>query len=83
MTMMLDTPADSARPLGVLHGLVEVGNSPIVVEHNLDVVKAADWVSDLGPEGGAAGCRLIAEDLPEQIAESPVSHTSEFLRGLL
>lgn len=55
----------------------------VVVEHNLELVKAADWVIDLGPEGGAAGGQLLAEGTPEQVAASPNSHTGRFLRPLL
>ena len=86
---LLDEPttglhlADTARLLGVLHRLVEAGNTVLVVEHNLDVVKAADWVIDLGPEGGAAGGRVIAEGTPEQIAQTPGSYTGQYLRDLL
>jgi len=75
--------ADTARLLGVLQRLVDSGGSVIIVEHNLELVKAADWVIDLGPEGGAAGGRLIAEGTPEQIAETPGSYTGQFLKNLL
>ncbi len=86
---LLDEPttglhlADTARLLGVLQRLVDAGNTVIVVEHNLDLVKAADWVIDLGPEGGAAGGRLIAEGTPEQIAQAPGSYTGQCLREIL
>jgi excinuclease ABC subunit A len=69
--------------LGVLHRLTEHGNSVVVIEHNLDVIKTADWVIDLGPEGGAGGGRIIAEGTPETVAASPASHTGQFLRPLL
>ncbi len=59
------------------------GNSVIVVEHNLELVKAADWVIDLGPEGGAAGGRIIAEGTPEQIAAVENSYTGQFLKQIL
>jgi excinuclease ABC subunit A len=75
-------PADVARLLDVLQRLVTAGNSVVVVEHNLDLVRAADWVIDLGPEGGAAGGRLVAEGTPEQVARVPGSHTGRFLREL-
>jgi excinuclease ABC subunit A len=75
--------ADTARLLGILQRLVDAGNTVIVVEHNLEVVKAADWVIDLGPEGGAAGGKLIAEGTPEQIAQSLGSYTGQGLRELL
>ncbi len=86
---LLDEPttglhlADTARLLGVLQRLVEAGNTVIVVEHNLELVKTADWVIDLGPEGGAAGGKLIAEGAPEQIAAVPGSYTGQCLRGIL
>ena len=76
-------PADTVRLLEVLQRLVDAGNSVMVIEHNLDLVKAADWVIDLGPEGGAAGGRLIAAGAPEQIARVPGSHTGACLRPLL
>lgn len=86
---LLDEPttglhlADTARLLGVLQRLVDAGNTVIVIEHNLELVKAADWVIDLGPEGGAAGGRLIAVGTPEQIAQAPSSFTGRGLRELL
>ncbi|MBN1310315.1 MAG: excinuclease ABC subunit UvrA [Anaerolineae bacterium] len=76
-------PADTARLLDVLQRLVDAGNSVIVLEHNLDVVKTADWVVDLGPEGGVDGGKLIAEGPPEQIAESAGSHTGTYLKQML
>ena len=86
---LLDEPttgmhlADTARLLGVLQRLVEAGNSVVVVEHNLELVKAADWVIDLGPEGGAAGGKVIAEGTPEQVAQIPGSYTGQSLREIL
>ena len=83
---LLDEPttglhlADTARLLGVLQRLVEAGNSVIVVEHNLELIKAVDWVIDLGPEGGAAGGKLIMEGTPEQIALAADSYTGQCLR---
>ena len=69
--------------LEVLHRLVDKGNTVIVIEHNLDVVKTADWVIDLGPEGGELGGRVVAEGPPENIAQSKSSHTGEYLRKVL
>ena len=69
--------------LGVLHRLTEHGNSVVVIEHNLDVIKTADWVIDLGPEGGAGGGRIIAEGTPEAVAEVKGSHTAHFLKQVL
>ena len=85
---LLDEPttglhlADTARLLVVLQRLVEAGNTVIVVEHNLELIKAVDWVIDLGPEGGAGGGRLIAEGAPEQIARSSDSYTGQCLGGI-
>lgn len=76
-------PADTARLLTVLNRLVDAGHSVVVVEHNLDVIRAADWVIDLGPEGGAAGGDLIAAGTPEDVAAAPRSLTGAFLRPLL
>ncbi|HEX4574043.1 MAG TPA: excinuclease ABC subunit UvrA [Gemmatimonadales bacterium] len=69
--------------LEVLHRLVDKGNTVVVIEHNLDVVKTADWVIDLGPEGGAAGGRVVAAGTPEEVARAPGSFTGAFLRKVL
>jgi excinuclease ABC subunit A len=69
--------------LGVLQRLVDAGNSVVVIEHNLDVVKCADWVVDLGPEGGDAGGQVVAEGTPEEVAQVEGSHTGQFLKPLL
>ena len=69
--------------LEVLHRLVDKGNTVVVIEHNLDVVKTADWVIDLGPEGGELGGRVVAEGPPEKIVQSKASHTGRFLRKVL
>jgi excinuclease ABC subunit A len=67
----------------VLHRLVDTGNTVVVIEHNLDVVKTADWLIDLGPEGGDAGGRVLAEGTPEQVAAVEASYTGNFLRRAL
>jgi excinuclease ABC subunit A len=69
--------------LEVLHRLVDKGNTVVVIEHNLDVVKTADWVIDLGPEGGDRGGRLVAAGSPEAVAKAGPSHTGRFLRKVL
>jgi len=74
---------DVRKLLLVLNSLVDKGNTVLVIEHNLDVIKSADWILDLGPEGGAGGGKLIAEGTPEQVAQSRVSHTGVFLREML
>jgi excinuclease ABC subunit A len=74
---------DVARLLEVLGRLVEAGNTVVVIEHNLDVIKSADWVIDLGPEGGAAGGDLVAAGTPEEIARTAASHTGRYLRHAL
>ncbi len=74
--------ADVQNLLKVLHRLVDAGNTVLVIEHNLDVIKTADWVIDLGPEGGAGGGQIIAAGTPEEIAASPISHTGSFLRDI-
>jgi excinuclease ABC subunit A len=74
---------DVAQLLGVLHRLRDEGNTVVVIEHNLDVIKTADWVIDLGPEGGAAGGEIIAVGTPEQVSRAPRSHTARYLAPLL
>jgi len=74
---------DVRKLLGVLDRLVEQGNTVIVIEHNLDVIKTADWVVDLGPEGGDGGGKVVATGTPEEIAKCPGSYTGQFLEPLL
>lgn len=74
---------DVAKLLEVLHELVDQGNTVVVIEHNLEVVKTADWVLDLGPEGGDGGGRIVAQGTPEEIAKSKESHTGRFLKEVL
>jgi len=74
---------DIAKLLGVLQRLVDAGNTVIVIEHNLDVVKQADWVIDLGPEGGNLGGEIVAEGMPEDVSRVPRSYTGRFLRDVL
>jgi len=86
---MLDEPTtglhfeDVRRLLGVLQRLVDTGNTVLVIEHNLDVIKSADWIVDLGPEGGNGGGRVIAEGPPEHVAKTAESHTGHFLAPVL
>jgi len=74
---------DVRKLLEVLHALVDQGNTVVVIEHNLEVIKTADWILDLGPEGGDGGGRIIADGTPEDIAASPESYTGRFLAPLL
>ncbi len=74
---------DVKKLLAVLHQLVETGNTVVVIEHNLEVIKTADWILDLGPEGGDGGGRIVAEGTPEDVAANPESHTGRFLAPLL
>ncbi|KAE9881908.1 ATP-binding cassette domain-containing protein, partial [Escherichia coli] len=74
---------DIAKLLDILHELRNKGNTIVVIEHNLDVIKTADWVVDLGPEGGSGGGMIIAEGTPEQVAEVEISHTGRFLKPML
>jgi excinuclease ABC subunit A len=74
---------DIRKLLGVLQRLVAAGNTVLVIEHNLDVIKTADWIVDLGPEGGDTGGRLVAAGTPEDIAADPESHTGRFLAEVL
>ena len=86
---VLDEPTTGLHPddvrtlLGVLHALVDLGNTVVVIEHNLDVIKTADWVIDLGPEAGPDGGLVVAEGTPEQVAAVAGSHTGRFLRPVL
>ena len=75
--------ADIEKLLEVLQRLVDAGNTVLVIEHNLDVIKQADWIVDLGPEGGEAGGEVIASGTPEQVADVDESYTGRFLRELL
>jgi len=76
--------ADVERLVRVLHRLVDAGNTVVVIEHNLDVIAEADWIIDLGPEGGAAGGRLVVQGPPEDlVAAGQVSHTATVLRNFL
>ncbi len=85
MLYIMDEPTtglhfdDVKKLLTVLHKLVNAGNTLVVVEHNLDIIKSADWIIDLGPEGGAAGGHIVAEGRPEQVAKISASHTGRFL----
>ncbi|MCX4483896.1 MULTISPECIES: excinuclease ABC subunit UvrA [Streptomyces] len=74
---------DISKLITVLSGLVDKGNTVIVIEHNLDVIKTADWVVDMGPEGGNGGGLVVAEGTPEQVASVPASHTGKFLQSIL
>ena len=69
--------------LDVLNRLADHGNSVVVIEHNLDVIKTADWIVDLGPEGGDGGGEIIAEGTPEEVAKVKGSHTGRFLKPML
>ncbi|SPY07719.1 excinuclease ABC subunit UvrA [Oligella urethralis] len=75
--------ADIELLLGVLNRLVDAGNSMVIIEHNLDLIKTADWIIDLGPEGGQGGGRIVAEGTPEEIAKHPESYTGKYLKPFL
>jgi excinuclease ABC subunit A len=75
--------ADVSKLLVVLHALVDTGNSMVIIEHNLDVIKNGDWVIDMGPEGGAGGGQIVAEGTPEQITKVKDSYTGQFLKKML
>jgi excinuclease ABC subunit A len=74
---------DVKKLLEVLHELVDQGNSVVVIEHNLDVIKTADWLIDIGPEGGDGGGRIVAAGTPEAVAKEPASHTGRYLSQIL
>ena len=75
--------ADIKQLLEVLHRLRDQGNTIVVIEHNLDVIKTADWVVDLGPEGGNGGGQIIATGTPEEVVKVEGSHTARFLKPIL
>ncbi len=75
--------ADVEKLLGVMHALVDTGNSMVVIEHNLDVIKSADWLIDMGPEGGNAGGTIIVEGTPEKVAATAASYTGQYLKHML
>lgn len=75
--------ADIKQLLEVLHRLRDQGNTIVVIEHNLDVIKTADWIVDLGPEGGSGGGQIIATGTPEDVAKVKGSHTARFLKDIL
>ena len=74
---------DIRQLLVVLHRLRDQGNTVVVIEHNLDVIKTADWIIDLGPEGGQRGGQLVGAGTPEDLAQNPASHTGRFLQPML
>jgi excinuclease ABC subunit A len=74
---------DIKQLLKVLHTLRDHGNTIVVIEHNLDVIKTADWIVDLGPEGGSGGGQIIAEGTPEDVAAMEQSYTGQYLKGVL
>ncbi|MEN6297579.1 MAG: hypothetical protein ABFC92_06485, partial [Rectinema sp.] len=75
--------ADVRQLLEVIHRLVDSGNTVVMIEHNLDIIKQADWVIDLGPEGGDRGGTIVAEGTPEEIAACTASYTGQYLRPML
>lgn len=75
--------ADVEKLLGVMHALVTAGNSMVVIEHNLDVIKSADWLIDMGPEGGSGGGTILSAGTPEQIAKTSQSYTGQYLKSML
>jgi excinuclease ABC subunit A len=75
--------ADVKKLLEVLHALVNTGNSMVIIEHNLDVIKSADWLIDMGPEGGEKGGTVVATGTPEAVAKVAKSYTGQFLKKML
>ena len=74
---------DIRRLMLVIQGLVDKGNSVLIIEHNLDVIKAADWIVDMGPEGGSGGGTVVAQGTPEDVAKVEASYTGQFLAEIL
>ena len=89
MLYILDEPTtglhfdDVGKLLTAFRKLIDAGGTLVVIEHNLDVIKSADWVIDMGPEGGSAGGRVVATGTPEAIAADPISHTGQWLARVL
>lgn len=75
--------ADVHRLINILQRLVDTGNTMIIIEHNLDIIKTADYIVDLGPEGGIRGGEIVATGTPEQVAKNENSYTGQFLKKLL
>jgi excinuclease ABC subunit A len=75
--------ADIQLLLDVIHRLRDAGNTIVIIEHNLDVIKTADWIIDMGPEGGDGGGLIIAKGTQEQVAENPKSYTGQYLKAIL
>jgi excinuclease ABC subunit A len=75
--------ADVDKLLNMLHALVDAGNSMVVIEHNLDVIKNADWIIDMGPDGGSAGGQIVAEGTPEQVKKVKQSYTGQYLTKMI
>ncbi len=75
--------ADVQKLLDVLNRLVNLGNTVVVIEHNMDVIKNSDWIIDLGPEGGDEGGRIVATGTPKEIAKTPGSYTGKYLKKLI
>jgi len=75
--------ADIQLLLDVIHRLRDAGNTIVIIEHNLDVIKTADWIVDMGPEGGDGGGMIIAEGTPEQVAQNGTSYTAKYLKHML
>jgi excinuclease ABC subunit A len=86
---LLDEPTvglhyeDVRKLIEILQKLVDKGNSVILIEHNMDIIKSADYIIDIGPEGGEGGGQIVARGTPEQIATSPLSHTGKYLKKVL
>ena len=75
--------ADVHKLVEILHRLTEGGNTVVVIEHNLDVIKTADYIIDMGPEGGSGGGTVIAKGTPEEVADNPVSYTGAYIKKML
>ena len=74
---------DVRKLIEILQTLVDKGNTVIMIEHNMDIIKSADWLIDIGPEGGSGGGRIVAQGTPEEVAKNKHSHTDEYLKRVL